>query len=361
MSVAGDGGVFVSYRREGGSDAAGRLADRLVDRFGEERVFIDVDAIEPGMDYVEAITRAVTACDVLVAVIGPGWLTAADKRGRRLDDPNDWVRVEIGTALARGVRVIPVLVGSVDMPTREELPKDLAGLARRNALRVRHETFRTNAGQLVAVVERVLASAAPVSISDKTAAASADVPHSVVRQDSVAGTADVLHATQLLVEAQRVAGSITSGFGKVSALLDLARVVAATEPRRAVRIFEEVEHIADSITNESQKAAALCEIARATARTDLDRAERIADTITDPFYKGRALNGIVQAVVRTDLERAERIADSITDEMYKGRALNGIVQAVAKTDLERAERIADTITYQPAKASALLDIAKAHI
>jgi hypothetical protein len=157
MSVAGGGGVFVSYRRECGGDAAGRLADRLVDRFGLQRVFMDVDTIEPGMDYAEAITRAIGACNVLVAVIGPGWLTATNRRGRRLDDPYDWVRIEVGTALARGIRVIPVLVGGVDMPGREDLPEDLAGLARRNALRMRHESFRADAGQLVAVVERVLA------------------------------------------------------------------------------------------------------------------------------------------------------------------------------------------------------------
>src|ERR1700761_4255959 len=119
MSVAGSGGVFVSYRREDGSDAAGRLAARLVGRLGAERVFIDVDAIEPGMDYVEALTSGVGACAVLVAVIGPGWLAAAGKRGRRLDDPDDWVRVEVRTALERGVRLIPVLVGDAPMPTRE--------------------------------------------------------------------------------------------------------------------------------------------------------------------------------------------------------------------------------------------------
>lgn len=88
MSVE-KGAVFVSYRREDSGDAAGRLADRLVDRLGADRVFMDVDAIEPGMDYVEVLTRAVAACDVLVAVIGPGWLSAADKAGRRLDDPHD--------------------------------------------------------------------------------------------------------------------------------------------------------------------------------------------------------------------------------------------------------------------------------
>jgi hypothetical protein len=136
----------VSYRRQDGGDAAGRLADRLVDRFGAERGFIDVDAIEPGIGYVETITHAVEACDVLVAVIGPGWLTATDEQRRRLNDPYDRVRVEVGTALARGVRVIPVLVGSAVMPSKRDLPEDLAELARRNALPIRRESFRAVRG-----------------------------------------------------------------------------------------------------------------------------------------------------------------------------------------------------------------------
>src|SRR5215469_14357730 len=119
MGGAGGGGVFISYRREESSYAAGRLADRLTGRFGAEQVFIDVETIEPGVDFAEAISRAVGACVVLVAVIGPGWLAAADKRGgRRLDDPDDLVRLEIGTALVRGVRVIPVLVEGAVMPGR---------------------------------------------------------------------------------------------------------------------------------------------------------------------------------------------------------------------------------------------------
>jgi hypothetical protein len=162
MGIAGGGGVFVSYRRGETSGVAGRLADRLTDRFGAEQVFIDVDTIEPGADFVEAIDQAVDACAVLVAVIGPDWLTAADERGgRRLDDPDDLVRLEVGAALARGVRVIPVLVEGTVMPGREDLPDSLAGLARRNALRVRHDSFRDDAGRLVAAVERVLAAAPP--------------------------------------------------------------------------------------------------------------------------------------------------------------------------------------------------------
>ena len=158
MAVAEGGGIFVSYRRQETKAYAGRLADRLVDRFGDGQVFMDVDAIEPGLDFAEEISRAVEACQVLLAVIGPGWLTATDARGRRrLDDPDDIVRLEIEAALARDVRVIPVLVEGAVMPGRDELPESLAGLARRNALLIRHESFRYDAGRLVTVIERVLA------------------------------------------------------------------------------------------------------------------------------------------------------------------------------------------------------------
>src|SRR6516225_1568159 len=111
MPEAEGGGIFVSYRRQESRDFAGRLADRLADRFGERQVFIDADAIEPGVDFDEEISGAVAACQVLLAVIGPNWLTTTDERGRRrLDDPDDFVRLEIEAALAREVRVIPILV-----------------------------------------------------------------------------------------------------------------------------------------------------------------------------------------------------------------------------------------------------------
>src|SRR6516165_3873100 len=128
--TAAEGGVFVSYRRQEGSHLAGRLYDRLADRFGEDQVFIDVDTIEPGVDFANEIFRAVEACKVLLAVIGPTWLTEADKRGRRrLDDPDDIVRLEIEAALAHDVRVIPILVEGAVMPGRQDLPESLAGLA----------------------------------------------------------------------------------------------------------------------------------------------------------------------------------------------------------------------------------------
>jgi hypothetical protein len=158
MAVAKGGGIFVSYRRQETSHLAGRLYDRLADRFGESQVFIDVDAIEPGVDFAEEIFRAVAACKVLLAVIGPTWLTTTDDRDRRrLDDPDDIVRLEVEAALAREVRVIPILVEGAVMPTRQDLPESLAGLARRNALLIRHESFRYDAGRLVTAIEGVLA------------------------------------------------------------------------------------------------------------------------------------------------------------------------------------------------------------
>ena len=157
MPVDEGGGIFVSYRRQDSQDFAGRLYDRLADRFGADQVFMDVDTIEAGADFAEAINRAVAACTVLVAVIGPKWLTATDKRGRRrLDDPDDFVRLEIEAALAREVWVIPILVQGAIMPGREDLPESLVRLARRNALFIRHESFRSDAVRLLAAIEQML-------------------------------------------------------------------------------------------------------------------------------------------------------------------------------------------------------------
>ena len=115
--------IFISYRREETAYPAAWLFDRLEARFGEEQIFKDVDSIEPGEDFVERITTAVASCDVLLALIGEEWLTIANEGGRRLDDPKDFVRVEIEAALARDVRVVPVLVDDAVMPKADELPR----------------------------------------------------------------------------------------------------------------------------------------------------------------------------------------------------------------------------------------------
>ena len=157
MSAAGSGRVFISYRRQESSGLAGRLYDRLAARFGDDQVFMDVDTIALGVDFAEVITQAVSSCEVLLAVIGPRWLSATDEDGRRrLDDPDDLVRLEIAAALERDIRVIPILVEGAVMPRRQQLPEALAGLARRNALFLRHESFRADAERRLAAVEPIL-------------------------------------------------------------------------------------------------------------------------------------------------------------------------------------------------------------
>src|SRR5262245_6738119 len=129
------GGIFVSYRREDTAQAAGRLSDRLRDRFGAKRIFIDVESIGLGLDFVEVITKALGSCDLLLALIGNEWLTVVDDEGRRrLDDEHDYVRIEIEAALQRNIRVVPILVDGARMPRTEELPQGLHALVRRHAL-----------------------------------------------------------------------------------------------------------------------------------------------------------------------------------------------------------------------------------
>jgi hypothetical protein len=155
-----NGQIFISYRREDASYPAGRLYDNLHSRFPQNEIFMDVDSIKPGVDFIETIEERVGACDVLVAVIGKRWLSVADQEGqRRLDNPEDFVRVEVGTALKRGVRVIPVLVEGAVMPPADQLPEDLKPLARRNALRLSHEGFRADSERLMDSVGEILEAA----------------------------------------------------------------------------------------------------------------------------------------------------------------------------------------------------------
>lgn len=147
--------VFVSYRREDTRYAAGRLGDRLNERFGH--VFMDIDDIDPGVDFTDAIRRAVGECDILLALIGDKWTSAVDEHGRRrLDDPDDWIVQELRVALDRGIRVIPVLVDAARMPSRSELPEALAPLARRQAVTVRFESFTPDSERLILAIERTL-------------------------------------------------------------------------------------------------------------------------------------------------------------------------------------------------------------
>ena len=148
-------GVFISYRRGQAAGYAGRLADELARRFGKRQVFRDVEAISAGADFVQAIDAAVASCGAVVVVITPGWAEIVDEGGRRrLDNPEDFARLEIEAALRRGTVVIPVLVGGASMPRSNQLPEEIRALARRQAHEIRDASWDYNVDQLVATLER---------------------------------------------------------------------------------------------------------------------------------------------------------------------------------------------------------------
>ena len=185
----------MSYRREDTAFPAGWLYDRLAGHFGRDQVFKDIDSIELGDDFIEVITTAVGSCDVLLALIGGRWLTITGQDGRRrLDNPDDFVRLEIEAALSRNVRVIPILVDAAQMPSADELPPSLARLARRQALELSPNRFDTDTRRLLRVLDRTVGEAQEQAHHDVPAAADA----ARARLESLE-PGDIVHRGQRLV------------------------------------------------------------------------------------------------------------------------------------------------------------------
>lgn len=147
------GRVFVSYRQQDTGWPASALYERLVKRFGEHQVFKDIDNISLGEDFVQKITEEVEECDILLALIGRSWLQRDENGRRRIDEPNDFVRLEIKTALNRSVMLIPILVDGALMPSADDLPSDIRALVRRQALALNPHLFRGGTDKLLDAIE----------------------------------------------------------------------------------------------------------------------------------------------------------------------------------------------------------------
>jgi len=224
--------VFVSYRRADAPAHAGRLYDALAARFGAEHVFKDLDSMEPGVDFVEAIEDAVGRCDVLIAVIGRDWLQG------RLDDPHDWVRLEIARALERGIRVVPVRVQGASMPQPDELPGDLKALGRRHAVELSESTWTVQVNALIDALERESERAALVHEADLALGTSRD------EQGDVEGARA---AYQRVIDADHPEWSW-------QAKLKLAELLFLEDEDAAQALFQEVLHRGP----EHYRARALC-------------------------------------------------------------------------------------------------------
>ena len=147
--------VFISYRREDSAGHVLAIHDGLTLAFGSAQVFKDTDSIPAGRDFVAPIEDAIARSDVILAVIDKGWLTETNAAGvRRIDNPTDFVRMELETALQRGIPVIPVLVGGADAPRVSELPPTLSRMASYYAIPIRNDYFQRDLDDLIQRLHR---------------------------------------------------------------------------------------------------------------------------------------------------------------------------------------------------------------
>jgi hypothetical protein len=172
--------IFISYRRDDTEGQAGRLFQDLREVFGAENVFMDVATIEPGVDFRRVIEKNTESCGVLLALVGRQWLTATDAAGRRrLDEPNDFVRLETAAALKRDIPLVPVLLQGARMPRPEELPEELRDFAFRNSVELSHARWESDVQILIAALRKVLAQDAGASAPASAAPASPQVAATV--------------------------------------------------------------------------------------------------------------------------------------------------------------------------------------
>lgn len=157
------GSIFISYRRQDTAAYAGRLYDRLMAHFDASKIFMDIDSIDPGADFVAVLTEKMRLCDVLLVVLGPDWVSICDANGNlRLSDPKDFVRQEVAMGLERKIHVIPLLVGGAKMPVEDELPQAISALTRRQAVVISDNYFHRDVDALIQTLHKI-----GLAVSDK--------------------------------------------------------------------------------------------------------------------------------------------------------------------------------------------------
>jgi len=157
MDEGSAGGICISYRRDDTAATAGRIRDKLSEHFGESRVFMDIDSIEPGSDFPKAIRTAVGLSQVLLVLIGRQWLILDERSSKpRIFDPSDWVTIEIKTALQNDIRLIPILVDGAIMPSRKELPPTVRDLADRQAFEITNKRFNSSLSPLISFLDEII-------------------------------------------------------------------------------------------------------------------------------------------------------------------------------------------------------------
>jgi hypothetical protein len=246
--------IFISYRREDSEGEAGRLADDLAKTFQEESVFMDVNAIQPGRDFRKAIDESIHKCSVLLAIVGQSWLESRDTSGqRRLDDENDFVRIEIASALERDITVIPVLVRGAKMPRAEQLPKDLRELAFRNAVELTHARWRSDVQVLIQALRPCLESTGERILSGDTvnSRATVRVPKTVV---GATGPLNPVSIDRPVLE--RISRELAIYIGPI------AEVVVRRAAKRCTSVRDLIGMVAQEIESSTDRARFLASCGR---------------------------------------------------------------------------------------------------
>ena len=210
--MSSPGSIFISYRRSDSISEAGRIYDRLVSHFGRDHIFKDVDSIPFGVDFAEHLDQMVSQCQVVLVIIGKTWMTVTDENGdRRLDNPDDFVRIEVESALRRDIPVIPVLLEGVSVPSRSQLPESLQPLARRNGAEVGHDPrFHADMTRLIKGIEESLLNAPKIDPRAK-----APSPQPSGRSGNVRRPTSILSAPLTRRRLLQIAGFSGVGVGAV--------------------------------------------------------------------------------------------------------------------------------------------------
>jgi TIR domain/Protein of unknown function (DUF4231)/SMODS and SLOG-associating 2TM effector domain 1 len=325
------GKIFINYRRGDDPGNTGRLFDRLQEAFQSEQLFMDVDSIAPGLDFVQVLEDQVGHCDVLIAVIGKGWLDVRDDTdARRLDSPKDFVRIEIESALKQHKRVIPVLVGDSRMPRPEELPEAIRPLAQRNAVRLTHERFRADAEGLIKALRRALEEAEALRQTQMTA-----LTETADRQSIWSKTASVLKRR---VEVAR---------WRKFAFLILGTLLAAMASQ-----FHEPERLLLALAGAVFLAASFTRSRRGLQITNWRRAHMASEALKREAYKYAACAKPYEDPLRRDgvlnVER-ERI-ESDVDDLVALAVSNLKAGSAPRAELSRDGYVASRVRAQIERA-----------
>jgi tetratricopeptide (TPR) repeat protein len=307
------GKIFINYRRDDSIGMAGRLHDRLAQTFGRAKLFMDVDHIPAGTDFVVHLNSQVAECDVILVVIGPNWLGVKDESGgRRLDNPDDFVAIEIAAALARDIRVIPVLVDGAHMPKASELPDSLKALARRHAVDVRHTHFGHDAEALVAKMREALG-------------------------DDAAGPRR--WRVRAAIGAAAVAVLLLIGWGGYALIQHMLTTVEQTVQQRVATVKAEEEHQAEATAE-----------AEAKRKSEEAEQQRVAAAKAEEERQARAAAEL--EATRKNTEAAQRQPAVVNSEEARRGAWLGVnIQRVT-------DEIAESLNIRPARGALVASVAE---